>query len=56
MDTDQKIVVSDIDGTITKSNLRGHVLPQLGLSEWKHNGIVKLFNIIKGRECRIIGR
>ena len=28
--------VSDIDGTVTKSNVRGFVLPVLGLSDWKH--------------------
>ena len=28
--------MSDIDGTVTKSNVRGFVLPVLGLSDWKH--------------------
>ena len=28
--------VSDIDGTVTKSNVRGLILPALGLSDWKH--------------------
>ena len=49
LDTHHKIVVSDIDGTITKSNFGGLVMPTLGISEWKHNGIVKLFNMIRDR-------
>ena len=38
-----KIVISDIDGTITKSDVRGVVLPVLGLSDWKHPGVVQLY-------------
>ena len=38
-----KIVVTDIDGTITRSNLRGHLIPMLG-RDWSHSGVAKLFS------------
>ena len=41
---DAKIVITDIDGTVTRSDVRGLVLPALGLSDWKHNGVVQLYN------------
>ncbi|NWT57011.1 LPIN3 phosphatase, partial [Erythrocercus mccallii] len=41
----EKVVISDIDGTITKSDALGHILPQLG-KDWTHRGIVKLFHKI----------
>ncbi|KFZ48368.1 Phosphatidate phosphatase LPIN3 [Antrostomus carolinensis] len=40
-----KVVISDIDGTITKSDTLGHILPHLG-KDWTHHGIVKLFHKI----------
>ncbi|XP_044517504.1 phosphatidate phosphatase LPIN3 [Gracilinanus agilis] len=40
-----KVVVSDIDGTITKSDALGHILPQLG-KDWTHHGIIKLYHKI----------
>jgi len=49
VDRDEKIVISDVDGTITKSNLRGFVLPALGISDWKHNGVVALYRAISER-------
>ncbi|NXN81589.1 LPIN3 phosphatase, partial [Bombycilla garrulus] len=41
----EKVVISDIDGTITKSDTLGQILPQLG-KDWTHRGIVKLFHKI----------
>ncbi|NXC80998.1 LPIN3 phosphatase, partial [Cercotrichas coryphoeus] len=41
----EKVVISDIDGTITKSDALGTILPQLG-KDWTHRGIVKLFHKI----------
>ncbi|NWV41159.1 LPIN3 phosphatase, partial [Grantiella picta] len=41
----EKVVISDIDGTITKSDALGHILPHLG-KDWTHHGIVKLFHKI----------
>ncbi|XP_072487579.1 phosphatidate phosphatase LPIN3 isoform X1 [Notamacropus eugenii] len=40
-----KVVISDIDGTITKSDALGHILPQLG-KDWTQNGIIKLYHKI----------
>ncbi|XP_054836232.1 phosphatidate phosphatase LPIN3 isoform X2 [Eublepharis macularius] len=42
---DDKVVISDIDGTITKSDALGHILPHLG-KDWTHQGIAKLFHKI----------
>lgn len=40
---DDKIVISDIDGTITRSDTLGHILPTLG-KDWTHQGIARLFH------------
>ena len=40
------IVISDIDGTITKSDALGHVLTMLG-RDWTHEGVAKLFDDIE---------
>lgn len=37
-----RVVVSDIDGTVTRSDMLGHVLPRVGL-DWSHGGIARLF-------------
>ncbi|XP_011617527.2 phosphatidate phosphatase LPIN3 isoform X2 [Takifugu rubripes] len=42
---DDRIVISDIDGTITKSDALGHILPQFG-KDWTHKGIAKLYHKI----------
>ncbi|CAG12378.1 unnamed protein product, partial [Tetraodon nigroviridis] len=42
---DDRIVISDIDGTITKSDALGHILPQFG-KDWTHKGIAKLYHNI----------
>ncbi|KAM5304104.1 phosphatidate phosphatase LPIN3 isoform 3-T4 [Glossophaga mutica] len=42
---DDKVVISDIDGTITKSDALGHILPQLG-KDWTHQGITSLYHRI----------
>lgn len=42
---DVPIVISDIDGTITKSDALGHVLAMIG-KDWTHPGVAKLFNEI----------
>jgi phosphatidate phosphatase LPIN len=39
------IVISDIDGTITKSDVLGHVLNSLG-RDWTHQGVAKLYTDI----------
>ncbi|XP_056293366.1 phosphatidate phosphatase LPIN2-like isoform X2 [Pseudoliparis swirei] len=39
------VIISDIDGTITKSDALGHILPQFG-KDWTHKGIAKLYHKI----------
>lgn len=40
-----KIVVSDIDGTITKTDVFGQLMPALNQT-WIHDGVVRMFNKI----------
>jgi phosphatidate phosphatase PAH1 len=41
-----KIVISDIDGTITKSDVLGHLFTAMGL-DWSHPGIAQLLTNIR---------
>ena len=47
-----KIVISDVDGTITKSDVLGHVLPIIG-RDWAQSGVASLFNKIKNNGYHI---
>ncbi|XP_058469594.1 phosphatidate phosphatase LPIN1 isoform X1 [Solea solea] len=40
---DDRIIISDIDGTITRSDTLGHILPTLG-KDWTHQGIAHLYH------------
>lgn len=42
---DTRIVISDIDGTITKSDAWGHVYTMIG-KDWTHSGVAELFDKI----------
>ncbi|XP_056440369.1 phosphatidate phosphatase LPIN2-like [Gadus chalcogrammus] len=42
---DDNVIISDIDGTITKSDVFGQILPQLG-KDWTHRGIAKLYHLV----------
>ncbi|KAM4613399.1 phosphatidate phosphatase LPIN2 isoform 2-T2 [Polymixia lowei] len=42
---DDRVIISDIDGTITKSDALGHILPQFG-KDWTHQGIARLYHKI----------
>ncbi|KAL7620493.1 lipin Ned1 [Parahypoxylon ruwenzoriense] len=42
---DTPVVISDIDGTITKSDALGHVLNMIG-RDWTHTGVAKLYSDI----------
>ncbi|KAI8881900.1 LNS2-domain-containing protein [Backusella circina FSU 941] len=44
-DHDIQVVISDIDGTITKSDTLGHVFTMIG-KDWTHNGVAKLYTDI----------
>eukprot|EP00095_Tigriopus_kingsejongensis_P000826 snap_masked-scaffold63_size435493-processed-gene-2.4 protein:Tk00826 transcript:snap_masked-scaffold63_size435493-processed-gene-2.4-mRNA-1 annotation:"phosphatidate phosphatase lpin3" len=48
-----KIVVSDIDGTITKSDVLGHVLPIIG-RDWAQSGVASLFSKIADNGYHIV--
>ncbi|KAL3536346.1 hypothetical protein ACH5RR_004807 [Cinchona calisaya] len=41
-----RIVISDVDGTITKSDVLGQFMPLVG-KDWTHTGIARLFSAIK---------
>lgn len=41
-----RIVVSDVDGTITRSDVWGHVAYMIG-TDWTHDGVARLFTAIK---------
>ncbi len=42
---DSKIVISDVDGTITRSDVLGHLLPGVGL-DWSQVGVAGLYSLI----------
>lgn len=41
-DYDIQVVISDIDGTITKSDTMGHLMTMIG-KDWTHEGVAKLY-------------
>eukprot|EP00915_Cephaloidophora_sp_WS-2016_P005350 GHVH01007069.1.p1 GENE.GHVH01007069.1~~GHVH01007069.1.p1 ORF type:complete len:889 (-),score=113.86 GHVH01007069.1:387-3053(-) len=43
---DAKIVVSDVDGTITRSDVMGQLAPMVG-KDWSHTAVTKLFSRIQ---------
>ena len=47
------IVISDIDGTITKSDALGHVLNLIG-RDWTHPGVASLFQEIRQNGYNIV--
>ena len=53
MRQDEKIFVTDIDGTITKSNMSGFLFPKLGIDH-HHPGVVKFLRGISDNGYRII--
>ncbi|CAJ0649797.1 3377_t:CDS:10 [Entrophospora sp. SA101] len=52
-DYDTKIVISDIDGTITKSDALGHVFAMIG-KDWTHSGVAKLYSDIRRNGYQIL--
>eukprot|EP01117_Protostelium_nocturnum_P020925 TRINITY_DN975_c0_g1_i1.p1 TRINITY_DN975_c0_g1~~TRINITY_DN975_c0_g1_i1.p1 ORF type:complete len:944 (+),score=418.69 TRINITY_DN975_c0_g1_i1:187-3018(+) len=52
-DRNDKIVISDIDGTITKSDALGQILPIMG-RDWSHSGVVQLYSNIKANNYHIL--
>lgn len=52
-DSDDKVVISDVDGTITKSDVLGHVYGWIG-KDWVHKGIAALYNAITNNGYKIV--
>lgn len=52
-DDSDKLIISDVDGTITKSDILGHILPTIGL-DWSHCGIARLLKKIKLNGYKIL--
>ncbi|XP_017891870.1 phosphatidate phosphatase LPIN2 [Ceratina calcarata] len=50
---DDKIVISDIDGTITKSDVLGHILPIVG-KDWAQSGVAQLFTKIMNNGYKLL--
>ncbi|EDW85653.2 uncharacterized protein Dwil_GK23042, isoform D [Drosophila willistoni] len=48
-----KIVISDIDGTITKSDVLGHILPMVG-KDWAQLGVAQLFSKIEQNGYKLL--
>jgi len=50
---DDKVVISDIDGTITKSDTLGHIFTAVG-KDWTHSGVANLYTNIAANGYRIL--
>uniref|UniRef100_A0A3Q2XVT2 Lipin 1 n=2 Tax=Hippocampus comes TaxID=109280 RepID=A0A3Q2XVT2_HIPCM len=50
---DDKIIISDIDGTITRSDTLGHILPTLG-KDWTHQGIAQLYHKVSQNGYKLL--
>lgn len=48
-----KVVISDIDGTITKSDVLGHILPMVG-KDWAQLGVAELFTKIEKNGYKLL--
>ena len=48
-----KVVISDIDGTITKSDVLGHLLPVIG-RDWAQSGVAQLYSKIRNNGYQIM--
>ena len=48
-----KIVISDVDGTVTKSDVLGQVLPSIG-KDWTHPGLARLYQTISNQNIQFI--
>lgn len=48
-----QVVISDIDGTITKSDVLGHILPVIG-RDWAQSGVAQLFSKIRANGYHIM--
>ena len=51
--SNQKLIISDIDGTITKSDILGYIFPIIG-KDWSHEGVNDLFSNLYKNGYKII--
>jgi len=49
-----KIIISDIDGTITKSDVRGMILPLIGVADWAQGEVTHLYSKISENGYKIL--
>jgi len=49
-----KIIISDIDGTITKSDVRGMILPLIGVADWAQGEVTHLYSKIAENGYKIL--
>ncbi|KAL4649677.1 hypothetical protein ACB092_01G032000 [Castanea dentata] len=47
-----RIVISDVDGTITKSDVLGQFMPMVGV-DWSQTGVAHLYSAIKENSCGV---
>lgn len=52
-DWTSRIVISDVDGTITKSDVLGQIFPMVG-KDWTHSGIAKFYSDIIDNGYKIL--
>ncbi|CAD8127659.1 unnamed protein product [Paramecium sonneborni] len=52
-DQKTKLVISDIDGTITKSDILGQLMPKLG-TDWNHDGVANFYQNIESMGYKIM--
>lgn len=52
-DYNDKIVISDVDGTITRSDVLGHVLPRVG-KDWSQPNTVELYKSIQANGYKML--
>lgn len=48
-----KIVVSDVDGTITRSDVWGQLMPIVG-RDWSHPGVAQLFSAVRKADYKLL--
>ena len=52
-ESDTRIVISDVDGTITRSDILGQLMPIFG-KDWSHTGVTELFMNIEKNNYKVL--
>lgn len=53
-DMNDKVVISDIDGTITKSDVFGHILPNVFGEDWTQTGVAQFYTNIRNNGYQLL--